>query len=198
MGWQGNSSAVLGHNSSWNFIHLLGLLELKSLDGLTLMSGASEGIVGKLEPLSPHDLSWIFEPKLFPMVAEPQENTGRTSKDSWAVSCRTFTVSLLSHSKGQSKSPGQPRFKGVEKEPQVFTEEAATWLCKRNRHRKKWFLGGHFDNNVCFLGEIISINLQDFRSWIPEHRTRRSTMIHSPNLHILKIYYVLALGNKNM
>lgn len=57
VGWLGSSSAVLGQTSSWSFIHLLGLLELKSLDGLTLMFGASEEIVGKLETHSPHDLS---------------------------------------------------------------------------------------------------------------------------------------------
>lgn len=43
-----------------------------------------------------------------------------------------FTVLLLSHSKGQSKSPGQLRFKGVEKETQVFTEEGAMSHHKRN------------------------------------------------------------------
>ena len=55
---------------------MVGLLELDTLDGLILMFGTLAGMVGKLESLSPHCLSSVFEPKLFPMVAEYYKSKG--------------------------------------------------------------------------------------------------------------------------
>lgn len=109
--WLDSSSAGLAYTALWNCVHLVGLLELQSLEGLTLMSGTLAGMVGKLGPLSPHGLSSVFGLLLFSMMAEPEEGTGGSYNQSLDLRSGTFTVSLLLHSKGQSKSPGQPRFK---------------------------------------------------------------------------------------